>query len=141
MAAVYVLDTNVVSELMRERPAPAVLERLVGLDDSAWHITAITEAELRHGLQLLPAGRKKSRLGTALTALLSQDFAGRIIAFDSAASAYYADLMVLRSKAGQPLHVQDAMIAACCLSQVGTLVTRNVRDFEGMGLTIFNPWE
>lgn len=141
MAAIYVLDTNVVSELMRERPDPAVLERLVGLDDSAWHITTITEAELRHGLLLLPAGRKKTRLGTALTALLSQDFAGRIIAFDSAASAYYADIMVLRSKAGRPLQVQDAMIAACCLAHVSTLVTRNVGDFEGFGLTMFNPWE
>ena len=141
MATIYVLDTNVVSELMRERPDPTVLDRLTGLDDSAWYITTITEAELRHGVQLLPSGRKKARLATTLTALLSHDFAERIIAFDSAASAYYAEIMVLRSKAGKPLQVQDAMIASCCLARVATLITRNTRDFEGLGLMIFNPWE
>lgn len=135
------LDTNVVSELMRERPDAAVLERLAGLDDSAWHITSITEAELRHGLELLPSGRKKARLGIALLGLLAQEFAGRIITFDSAASAYYAQVMVLRSKAGRPLQVQDAMIAGCCLAHVATLVTRNTRDFEGLGLTMVNPWD
>ena len=140
MTTLYVLDTNVVSELMRERPDPAVLARLASLDDSAWHITAVTEAEARHGLALLPAGRKKTRLGTALLAFLGQDFAGRIIAFDSPASAYYADIMVVRSKAGRPMQVQDAMIAACCLARVATLVTRNTRDFEGLGLDLFNPW-
>ena len=140
MATAYVLDTNAVSELMRERPDPAVLGRLSTLDDSAWYITTITEAELRYGLAQLPPGRKKTRIGTALLALLSQDFAGRTIAFDSAASAYYADIMVSRKKAGRPMQVQDAMIAACCLAQVATLVTRNTRDFEGLGLTLFNPW-
>lgn len=136
----YVLDTNVVSELMRERPEPAVLARLASLDDGAWYITAVTEAETRHGLALLPTGRRKTRLGTALLAFLGQDFAGRIIAFDSPASAYYADIMVVRSKAGRPMQVQDAMIAACCLARVATLVTRNTRDFEGLGLALFNPW-
>lgn len=140
MPTAYVLDTNVVSELMRERPEPGVLARLAALDDSAWYITTVTEAELRQGLALLPAGRKKTRLGTALLAFLSQDFAGRIIAFDSAASAYYADIMVMRGKAGRPIQVQDAMIAACCLASVAVLVTRNTRDFEGLGLTLFNPW-
>lgn len=140
MAAIYVLDTNVVSEIMRERPDPDVVARLATLDDSAWHITSITEAELRHGLALLPAGRKRERVGVALTALLSQDFAGRIIAFDSAASVYYADLMALCRKLGKPLQVQDAMIAACCLAQVATLVTRDTRDFEGLGLAMVNPW-
>jgi len=141
MAIVYVLDTNVVSELMRERPVPGVIARLEALDDTAWHITAVTEAELRHGLALLPAGRKKTRLATAMHALLSQDFAGHILSFDSAASAYYAEIMVLRSKAGKPLQVQDAMIAACCLCHVATLITRNTRDFEGLGLAVVNPWD
>ena len=140
MSVIYVLDTNVVSELMRERPDPDVVARLAALDDSAWHLTSVTEAELRHGLALLPTGRKRERVGVALTALLAQDFSGRIIAFDSAASVYYADLMALPRKAGKPLQVQDAMIAACCLAQVATLVTRNSRDFDGLGLTMFNPW-
>jgi predicted nucleic acid-binding protein len=117
-----------------------VLARLATLDDSDWYITTITEAELRHGLALLPASKKKTRLGAALLALLSQDFAGRIVAFDSAATVYYADMMALRSKAGRPLQVQDAMIAACCMAQVATLITRNTRDFEGLGLALLNPW-
>ena len=83
----------------------------------------------------------EGRLGIALLGLLAQEFAGRIITFDSAASAYYAQAMVLRSKAGRPLQVQDAMIAACCLAHVATLVTRNTRDFEGLGLTMVNPWD
>ena len=140
MAIPYVLDTNVVSELMRERPDPAVLQALTTLDDSAWHITTMTEAELRHGVGLLNAGRKKTRLHTALLALLAQDFAGRILAFDSAATVYYADIMATRSKAGRPMQVQDAMIAASCLTHVATLVTRNTRNFEGVGVDMFNPW-
>ena len=140
MAIPYVLDTNVVSELMRERPDPAVLQALTTLDDGAWHITTMTEAELRHGVALLNAGRKKTRLHTALLALLAQDFSGRILAFDSAATVYYADIMATRSKAGRPMQVQDAMIAASCLAHVATLVTRNTRDFEGVGVDMFNPW-
>ena len=140
MAIPYVLDTNVVSELMRERPDPVVLQALATLDDSAWHITTMTEAELRHGIALLKPGRKKTRLHTALLALLAQDFAGRILAFDSAATVYYADIMATRSQAGRPMQVQDAMIAASCLAHVATLVTRNTHDFEGVGLDVFNPW-
>ena len=140
MAILYVLDTNVVSELMRERPDPAVMQALTTLDDSAWHITTMTEAELRHGVALLNAGRKKTRLHTALLALLAQDFAGRILAFDSAATVYCAGIMATRSKAGRPLQVQDAMIAASCLAHVATLITRNTRDFEGVGVEMFNPW-
>ena len=140
MAILYVLDTNVVSELMRERPDPAVMQALTTLDDSAWHITTMTEAELRHGVALLNAGRKKTRLHTALLALLAQDFAGRILAFDSAATVYYADIMATRSKAGRAMQVQDAMIAASCLAHVATLITRNTRDFEDVGVEVFNPW-
>lgn len=141
MATTYVLDTNVVSELMRPSADARVLERLSALDDSAWCITSMTEAELRHGLALLPAGKKKQRLDAAMQALLMQDFAGRILAFDSAASVYYAQSMAMRAKAGRPLQVQDAMIAACCMAQVATLVTRNTKDFEGLGLALINPWD
>jgi len=141
MATTYVLDTNVVSELMRPSADARVLERLSALDDSAWCITSMTEAELRHGLALLPARKKKQRLDAAMQALLMQDFAGRILAFDSAASVYYAQSMAMRAKAGRPLQVQDAMIAACCMAQVATLVTRNTKDFEGLGLALINPWE
>ena len=140
MAILYVLDTNVVSELMRERPEPVVLQALTTLDDSAWHITTMTEAELRHGVALLNPGRRKTRLHTALLVLLAQDFAGRILAFDSAATVYYADIMATRSKAGRPMQVQDAMIAASCLAHVATLVTRNTQDFEGVGIEMVNPW-
>ena len=140
MADIFVLDTNVVSELVRERPDPDVLARLAMLDESALHITSITEAEMRHGLALLPAGRKKTRLNVDVLTLFAHDFAGRIIAFDSAATVYYADLMARRRKAGKPLQVQDAMIAACCLAHVATLVTRNTQDFDGLGLALLNPW-
>lgn len=141
MATIYVLDTNVVSELIRPQADVAVLQRLASLDDSAWCITSMTEAELRHGLAMLPAGRKKQHLEVALQGLLLQDFAGRILAFDSAASVYYAQCMVARARMGRPLQVQDAMIAACCLAHVATLVTRNIKDFEGLGLELLNPWE
>ena len=116
------------------------MQALTTLDDGAWHITTTTEAELRHGVALLAAGAKKTRLHTALLALLAQDFAGRILAFDSAATVYYADLMATRSQAGRPMQVQDAMIAASCLAHVATLVTRNTRDFEDVGVDVFNPW-
>jgi toxin FitB len=96
---------------------------------------------LRYGVACLPAGKKKTRLSSALLALLSQDFAGRIVVFDSAASVYCADLMAARRKAGRPLQVQDAMIAACCLVQVATLVTRDTSGFDGLGLTMLNSWQ
>ena len=140
MATLYVLDTNVVSELMRERPDAAVVAWLAQLDDTAWYISSVTEAELRHGLALLPVGRRRSRLEAALQVLLAQEFAGHVLPFGGAAAVYYAEAMVTRSKAGRPLQVQDAMIAACCRVHGGTLLTRNVRDFEGLGVALLDPW-
>lgn len=140
MADIFVLDTNVVSELVRERPDPAVPARLATLDESALHLTSITEAEMRHGQTLLPTGRKKTRLNVDVLTLLAHDFAGRIIPFDSAATVYCADLMARRRKSGKPLQVQGAMIAACCLAHVATLVTRNTHDFDGLRLALLYPW-
>jgi len=140
MAVIYVLDTNVVSELMRDRPDAGVVDRLTQLDDSAWYLSAVTEAELRHGLALMPAGRRRSRLMAALQVLLAQEFAGRVLPFDAPAAVYYADAMAARGKAGRPLQVQDAMIAACCRVHGATLLTRNVRDFEGLDVPLVDPW-
>ena len=140
MAVLYVLDTDVVSELMRERPDAAVVARLAQLDDSAWYLSSVTEAELRHGLALMPAGRRRTRLMAALQVLLAQEFAGHVLPFDAPAAVYYADAMAARSKIGRPLQVQDGMIAACCRVHGATLLTRNVRDFEGLGLELLDPW-
>jgi len=134
------LDTNVISELMRPSPAPAV-ERWVGDQLAAsLFISAITEAELRYGLALLPDGHRRRQLAVQAEAMLATDFAGRILPFDSAAAAAYADIAATRRFAGRPISQADAQIAAISRSRGASLATRNVADFVDCGVEIIDPW-
>ena len=100
-----ILDTNVISELVRREPSPVVLRSLSQLPSSDLYTTAITEAEIRFGLALLPRGRKPTALRNQLDLILKQEFAGRILPFDSAAAEAYAALVAGRRSAGQPISV------------------------------------
>ncbi len=135
-----ILDTNVISELVRREPSPVALRNLRRLPSGDLYTTAITEAEIRFGLATLPRGRKHTALRNQLDLILKQEFAGRILPFDSAAAEAYASLVASRRLAGQPISIFDGQIAAIALIHGATLATRNVRDFKGLKFPLLDPW-
>ncbi len=135
-----VLDTNVLSELMRRRPAARVVRWVDEQDASALAITAVTVAELLYGVARLADGARKAKLAAAVDALVREDFAGRVLPFDVAAAAYYAELVADRDRNGRPISVADGQIAAVCRCHGAALATRNVRDFGATGVSVRDPW-
>jgi predicted nucleic acid-binding protein len=134
------LDTNILSELMRPTPEHSVETWLADQPDASVFISAITEAELRYGVALLPAGKRRSALATVIEDMLGDDFAGRILPFDSAAAVAFANIAATRRQAGRPIAQADAQIAATARSRGAALATRNVSDFEECGIELVNPW-
>jgi predicted nucleic acid-binding protein len=134
------LDTNVVSELMRPAPSRAVESWVSTQPAAGMFISAITEAELRYGLALLPDGQRQRRLLVQAEAMLAEDFAGRILPFDSAAAAAYARIAAARRLSGRPISQPDAQIAAIAASRGAAIATRNVPDFQGCGVALLDPW-
>ncbi|MGA9876248.1 MAG: type II toxin-antitoxin system VapC family toxin [Solirubrobacteraceae bacterium] len=136
-----VLDTNVLSELIRGEPDERVVDWLDSLDAAMVVTTAITAAELLYGVARLPEGRRKRRLREAIDGLIEKDFEGRVEPFDAAAAAHYGALVSDRDAAGCPIGVADAQIAAICRRLKATLATRNVADFRDTGVEIVDPWQ
>jgi len=134
------LDTNILSELMRPSPTAAVEEWLGAQMFASLFISAVTEAELRFGVALLADSKRRSRLAEELDKMLAEDFADRILPFDSAAAVSYARIASQRRKSGRPIAEADAQIAAIAQSRGATLATRNVTDFTGCGVDLINPW-
>lgn len=134
------LDTNVLSELMRSAPEKNVLEWIDSQPASELYISAITKAEIELGIALLPDGKQKNRLSTA-AGLMFAEFPDRCLAFDSTAASKYAVVVANRTQIGRPISVEDAQIAAIALTRPMTLATRNTSDFELIeGLQLINPW-
>ena len=136
----WVLDTNVASELMRPEPASAVVAWIAERDAQDLFLTAVSEAEMRYGIAIMPAGRRRDLLASSMTRWLDLGFSDRILPFDSAAARAYADIASDRRRAGRPIGEADCQIAAIAHSRGAFLVTRNVRDFEGMSVDVINPW-
>lgn len=133
-----VIDTNVVSEMMRDEPDRSVL---------AWadavgrlHTTAITLAEVDYGIARLPEGRRKTRLA-AIAAEAFADFGDVILPFDAHAARRYAGIVAGRERRGHPISAADAQIAAICATREARLATRNTGDFDGTGVSLINPWD
>jgi predicted nucleic acid-binding protein len=136
-----VLDTNVLSELMRERPAASVVQWLDARDTDSLAITAITVAELLYGVARLDDGARKTKLATAVNDLVHEDFAGRVLPFDAVAAVHYAEVVSDRDRQGRPVSTADAQIAAISRAHDAALATRNLRDFEATGVELLDPWE
>ncbi len=134
------LDTNVVSELLRPSPNRAVEDWVAGREASDLHFSAVGEAELRYGVALLPAGRRRDALGMAVEAILRDDFEDRVLPFDSRAAREYAGIAASRRTAGRPVAPADCQIAAIARSRNLTIATRNVRDFADMEIELIDPW-
>ncbi len=133
-----VLDTNVLSEPLKQRPDEHVLAWLSSLDEEAG-VTAVSVGELLTGVRALPSGRRRAGLLEAIESTL-RAFAGSVLAYDEAAARHYAGLQEARRGAGRPLAVEDGMIAAICVARGASLATRNTSDFAGLGLELVDPW-
>ncbi|MFB1490845.1 MULTISPECIES: type II toxin-antitoxin system VapC family toxin [unclassified Thiocapsa] len=135
------LDTNVLSEFMRVAPEPVVVTWLDAQPADAVWVCAINRAEIELGIALLPDGQRKQGLSLKAQIMFAKDFAGRCLPFDGAAASHYAQIVATRTRAGSPISVEDAQIAAIALTNRFVLATRNIADFEQIdGLDVHNPW-
>lgn len=135
-----ILDTNVLSALMRRDPEPAIVTWLDSQPAESVWITSITLFETRLGLALLPAGKRREALETAFDCLLIEDLENRVLDFDSAAATEAASLAAARQKAGHPVDVRDTQIAGIARARRATIATRNTRHFSDAGIPIVDPW-
>ncbi len=135
-----VLDTNVVSELMRDSPQQTVLAWFGVQPAGSLFVTTVTEAEILAGIALLPYGRRRRGLSEAAARVFTTLFAGRILVFDSDAANIYAEIFAQRHAAGRPISQADCQIAAIARSREAAIATRNVTDFERVGVELIDPW-
>ncbi len=133
------LDTNVVSELMKSAPEPAVMVWINALPSATVFLSAVTQAEILYGVALVPAGKRRDGLARAARTAFETYFRGRILPFDTEAAEAFAALAG-RRQAGRPISQADAQIAAIARSRGAALATRNVPDFEGCGVETIDPW-
>lgn len=126
---------------MRDEPEPVVVQWLDEQPAESIWTTSTTVFEVRTGLELLAAARRRQRLESAFDRLLADDLEGRVLAFDTAAANAAGPVVARRQRAGQPVEVRDAQIAGIVLARKATLATRNVRHFRALGARIVNPWQ
>ena len=134
------LDTNVLSELLRLAPEPAVLNWFSEQPAESLFVSAVTQAEMMLGARLLPVGRRRGALEASIAAMFHEDFSGRILPFDTAAAVDYVDIAATRRTTGRPISQFDAQIAAIARHGNLKLATRNTADFEDCGLMLVDPW-
>ena len=134
------LDTNVVSELIRKAPDPAVEAWTAGHPLESLFFSAIGEAELRYGVAILPTGRRRETLASDIERMLRDAFGNRVLPFDSDAARAYADIAAMRRSAGRSVAPADCQIAAIARSRNMAVATRNVRDFEDIDIEVVDPW-
>lgn len=136
----YLLDTNVVSEWTKPRPNRGVIEWLAGVDEDRVFLSVVTLAELRHGVERMAEGARKTRLNLWLTDELHVRFEGRVLAIDVVVADGWGRLIARAQAAGCPVGAMDGFLAATAEARELTLVTRNIADFEPFELAVLNPW-
>jgi predicted nucleic acid-binding protein len=137
---VIVLDTNVISEMMRLEPNPAVVAWIAAQPNASLCTTSINKAEILYGIAALPEGRRRAALLAAAEAVFNEDLADRVLPFDGAAAARYGYIVTSRNRAGRPIEAFDALIAATALAAGADIATRDVGGFQDLGLTLIDPW-
>ena len=135
-----ILDTNVISEIMRPDPARSVLDWLDEQPITELATTTINLAEIRYGLARLRFGRRRTDLETRFDSFVGRGLASRVFDFDAAAANAYGDLVFAREQIGRPLDGFDGLIAAIARSRALPIATRNGSDFEGCGIEVLDPW-
>ena len=136
----FLVDTNVISEVLRPLPDPQVIAWSQRVSKVRLFLSVVSFGEMRKGLTIMPAGARRSQLEKSIDGLIRAWFANRILPMTQSIANRWGALEGQRQLMGRPLHVPDAQIAATGLEHGLTLVTRNVMDFEGIGVTILNPW-
>jgi predicted nucleic acid-binding protein len=135
-----VLDTNVLSEIMRPSPSPAVLQWIAAQEPLSVFTTTITQAEILHGVELLPPGKRRIAFHGAVESMLAEEFGSRILPFDEDAAHAFATIASRRHALGCPISQFDAMIAAIASSRQAAIATRNARDFRDCGIPVIDPF-
>lgn len=135
------LDTNVISEMVRKRPDPGVLNWIRAHPRSEFWTASVVIAELLSGIELMPAGRKQRALREAIDEMIIEDFRGQILTFNLPAARQYAQILAVRQQMGRPIREIDAQIAAIARVHGATLATRNGNDFAACNLAVVNPWD
>lgn len=134
------LDTNVLTELLRAQPAPPVLAWFAAQPPDSLFVSSVTQAEMLLGARLLPAGKRRASLEAALAAMFGQDFAGRVLPFDAGAVPAFVDIVSSRRARGRPISQFDAQIAAIARQAGARLATSNSADFAHCGIELVDPW-
>lgn len=134
------LDTNVVSEVMKPAPSGLVISWLNETPTADLFISSISMAELWYGLRALPDGQRREALASRLEQFIAQGFNQRTLDFDARAAQVYGEVMADRRRTGKPMSILDGQIAAIAKVHYVALATRNVRDFDGCGIEVVNPW-
>jgi predicted nucleic acid-binding protein len=137
----FVLDTNVLSAMMILDPPLQVMSWVNSQDEELLFTTSITQAEIFSGLAVMPQGRRRRDLEAAAEEIFANEFAGRVLPFDTTTTAAYADLFAARRRIGKPTAPMDLTIASIARSHGASVVTRDAGGFEGCGLAVINPWD
>lgn len=135
------LDTNVISELVRAQPDPTVTAYLRSLAPETMFTAAVCEAEIQYGLARMPAGRRRDELVARVRAFFATGFQGQVLPFDSSCAALYGKIRADREAAGASVAVEDIMIAATARAHGAVIATRNLKHFAGCGVPLVNPWQ
>jgi predicted nucleic acid-binding protein len=135
-----ILDTNVLSEMLRSAPDARVSGWLAAQPVMQLFTTSVTEAEIRYGVARLPDEQRKAVLQSTVEGLFSEDLSGRILPFDTESAKIYAEIVSRRDRAGRPVSQFDAQIGAIARSRGAKLATRNIADFEDCDIDLINPW-
>lgn len=136
-----ILDTNVLSEMLRPAPDTHVVTWLASQPRAAVFTTSVTRGEILYGIRLLPEEKRRETLWEAVSGIFTQDMAGQVLSFDSDAADAYAEIAADRKNQGKPISQFDAMIAAVARSRGASLATRNIKDFVDCGVDLIDPWK
>lgn len=136
----FLLDTNVISEGAKPRPDDGVMDWLASVDEEQLYLSVVSLAELRHGIERLDAGRRRSALDLWLTEQLPARFESRLLLIDPETADAWGRIVAAAGASGRPIGAMDAFLAATAEQHQLTLVTRNLSDFEATGIRLFNPW-